>query len=89
MAEPLDLSELDQALTQAQIISNVAAIRQDESEHDTIADNALRTLRAALVAADIAEEDAERLITESMQQMEAATLAGAAVRTSRENNWYV
>jgi predicted phage tail protein len=85
----IDLSELDQALTQAQIISNVAAIDHDESEHDTVADNALRTLKAALVAADIAEVDAERLITQSMERMEAATMAGAAVRASRENDWYV
>ena len=89
-ADPLDLSDLDQALTQAQIISNVAAFgRHSDSEHDTVADDALQLLKTGLVHADIAEDDAETLIVTAMSRMQAATEAGAAVKTNREDDWYV
>jgi hypothetical protein len=89
-ADPLDLADLDEALTQAQIISNVAAFEsRNETTHDTVADDALQLLKTGLVRAGITGYNAEMLIGTAMSRMQAATEAGAAVRTSRENDWYV
>lgn len=87
-ADPLDLADLDEALTQAQIISNVAAFEsRNETTHDTVADDALQLLKTGLVHAGITEDNAEMLIGTAMSRIQAATEAGAAVRTSQENNW--
>jgi hypothetical protein len=92
-ADPLGLSDVEDEIVQSQIITRIADLNVDEdAANDHAAGSPFEILKAAFVAAEIPEYDAEVLIAKCLDRVATAKKAIAdgltpSIRVTIPNGW--